>query len=232
MTSDENKIGTSPFEKSYYWPLVVAYVVFQLISDVTASKVISIGPAVVSVTVLYFPFTYIIADVLTEVYGFARARSALWLVVGASITAGIVYQVVVALPPGPGFGANEAYRQVFGAVPRILVGGWLAVFVGDYLNDLVMSKMKIWTNGRALWARTIGSTVVGEGANTAIFYTIGLMGVLPTNILLQAILWGWAIKVAVEAVFTPMTYLIVNKIKVHEGLDKFDLGENYSPFRF
>jgi queuosine precursor transporter len=216
----------------FFWPLVVFYVTFQLISDVTAGKVIQLGPAVVSVSVLYFPVTYIIADILTEVYGFARARRALWLVMAASVIAGVVYQIVVALPPGPGFTANEAYATVFGAVPRILIGGWLAVFVGSYLNDLTMSKMKIWTNGRALWARTIGSTVVGEGANTAIFYTIGLYGILPTNILISAILWGWLIKVVVEAVLTPLTYAVVAKVKRAEGIDVFDVGENYSPLKF
>ena len=216
----------------YFWPLVVFYVVFQLISDVTAGKVIQLGPAVVSVSVLYFPITYIIADILTEVYGFARARRALWLVMATSIIAGIIYQIVIALPPGPGFTANDAYSTVFGAVPRILIGGWLAVFVGSYLNDFTMSKMKIWTKGRALWSRTIGSTVVGEGANTAIFYTIGLYGILPTDILVSAIIWGWTIKVVVEVILTPITYVVVRKVKESERLDVYDVGENYTPLKF
>lgn len=230
-------IATSPAPRplqslKYYWPILILYVTFQLISDVTAGKVILLGPAVVSVSVLYFPITYIVADILTEVYGFARARRALWFVMASSITAGLVYQLVVALPPGPGFSANEAYSTVFGAVPRILVGGWLAVFVGDYLNNFVMSKMKIWTKGRALWSRTIGSTIVGEGANTAIFYTIGLYGILPTDILISAILWGWLIKVLVEAILTPVTYAVISKVKRAENLDVYDVGENYSPLRF
>ncbi|MFM5932006.1 MAG: queuosine precursor transporter [Novosphingobium sp.] len=215
-----------------FWPLVLAYVTFQLISDVTAGKVVQIGPAVVSVSALYFPFTFLISDILTEVYGFARARRALWLVMAASIVAGLVYQVVVALPPGPGFTANEAYATVFGSVPRILLGGWIAVFVGAYLNDLTLSRMKVMTEGKALWMRTIGSTIVGEGANTALFYTIGLYGIMPNDVLVQAILWGWLIKVAVEVVLTPLTYAAIAKVKAVEGLDTFDRNEGYSPFRF
>jgi queuosine precursor transporter len=232
MNTEKQTTSRSIHSLIYYWPLVIAYVTFQLISDVTAGKVIQLGPAVVSVSVLYFPITFIIADLLTEVYGFARARRALWLVMAASIVAGLTYQLVVALPPGPGFTANDAYSTVFGAVPRILIGGWLAVFVGSYLNDLTMSKMKLWTSGKALWTRTIGSTIVGEGANTAIFYTIGLYGILPNNILVSAILWGWAIKVAVEVILTPVTYAIVAKVKKAEDMDAYDVGESYSPLKF
>lgn len=232
MNTEKQTTSRSIYSLIYYWPLVIAYVTFQLISDVTAGKVIQLGPAVVSVSVLYFPITFIIADLLTEVYGFARARRALWLVMAASIVAGLTYQLVVALPPGPGFTANDAYSTVFGAVPRILIGGWLAVFVGSYLNDFTMSKMKLWTKGKALWTRTIGSTIVGEGANTAIFYTVGLYGILPNNILISAILWGWAIKVAIEVILTPVTYAIVAKVKKAEEMDTYDVGESYSPLKF
>lgn len=232
MNTEKQTTSRSIHSLIYYWPLVIAYVTFQLISDVTAGKVIQLGPAVVSVSVLYFPITFIIADLLTEVYGFARARRALWLVLAASIVAGLTYQLVVSLPPGPGFTANDAYSTVFGAVPRILIGGWLAVFAGSYLNDLTMSKMKLWTKGKALWTRTIGSTIVGEGANTAIFYTVGLYGILPNNILISAILWGWAIKVAVEVILTPVTYAIVAKVKKSENMDTYDVGESYSPLKF
>lgn len=214
-----------------FWPIVLAYVTFQLISDVTAGKVISLGPAVVSATVLYFPITYLISDILTEVYGYERARRALWLVMLSSITAGLVYQLVVALPPGPGFQANEAYATVFGQVPRILVAGWVAVFVGDIANNYVMSRLKVWTEGRWLWMRTISSTIVGQGLNTALFYVGALWGVLPTEILLSAILWGWWIKVAVEAVLTPLTYAAVAFVKRREGIDVFDKHADYNPLK-
>lgn len=215
----------------FYWFVVIAYIVFQLVSDVTAGKVISLGPAVVSVTVLYFPITYIISDVLTEVYGFSQARRALWIVMAGSVAAGLIYQLVVILPPGPGFTSNDAYVTVFGQVPRILVGGWIAVIVGDLANNYLLSRIKVWTAGKYLWLRTISSTFVGQGLNTGLFYIIALGGVLPNNILISAIFWGWAIKVAVEVVLTPLTYLVVGWLKRAEGIDTFDYSEKYKVFR-
>ncbi|MFZ1654511.1 MAG: queuosine precursor transporter [Candidatus Moraniibacteriota bacterium] len=225
-------IGKSDAAMRYFWPTVIAYVVFQLVSDVTAGKIISIGPAVVSVTVLYFPVTYIISDILTEVYGYEKARRALWFVMAASITAGLLYSLVVVLPAGPGFQNNEAYSTVLGQVPRILIAGWVAVFAGDIANNYVLSRLKVHMNGRMLWVRTITSTFVGQGLNTGIFYVGALWGVLPTDILVQAILWGWAIKVIVEILFTPLTYFVVGILKRAEGVDTYDYTANYSPLKF
>lgn len=132
----------------FYWFIVCLYVAMQLISDVTAGKIISLGGFPVSVTVLYFPVTYIFADVLTEVYGYSRARRALWIVLACSVLAGLVYQLVVYLPPAEGFDANDAYTRVLGSVPRILLGGWIAVFAGEICNDFVLAKMKVWTKGK------------------------------------------------------------------------------------
>jgi uncharacterized integral membrane protein (TIGR00697 family) len=227
--TDASEIGGRPLR--IFWPIVLAYVTFQLISDVTAGKVVALGPAVVSATVLYFPITYLISDVLTEVYGYERARRALWLVMASSVTAGIVYQIVIALPPGPGFDANDAYTRVFGQVPRVLLAGWIAVFVGDIANNYVMSRMKVWTDGRWLWTRTITSTVVGEGLNTVLFYVGALWGVLPTPILLGAIFWGWWIKVGVETVLTPLTYFVVGYVKRTEGIDVYDVDADYNPLK-
>ena len=216
----------------YFWPIVLAYVTFQLISDVTAGKITAMGPAQVSVTVLYFPVTYIISDVLTEVYGYARARRVLWLVMAASVTAGMVYQLVVALPPAPSFTNNEAYTAVFSAVPRILIAGWLAVFAGDIANNFVLAKLKVLMKGRLLFVRTISSTVVGQGVNTTVFYVGALWGVLPTEVLSSAILWGWAFKVAVEVLFTPITYAVVFFLKKKEGIDYYDRETDFSPLRY
>jgi uncharacterized integral membrane protein (TIGR00697 family) len=214
-----------------FWPLVLAYVTFQLVSDVTAGKVIAVGPAVVSVTVIYFPITYLISDILTEVYGYERARRALWLVLASSIAAGLVYQLVVALPPGPGFDGNDAYTRVFGQVPRILAAGWVAVFVGDIANNYVLSRLKVITQGKWLWLRTISSTVVGQGLNTVIFYIGALWGVLPFDILVSAILWGWWLKVAVEVILTPLTYAAISYVKRREGLDVYDTHADYNPLK-
>jgi queuosine precursor transporter len=218
-----------PRHFKYLGLLTMLYVTFQLVSDVTAGKLISLAGVSVSVTVLYFPITYIFSDVLTEVYGYARARAVLWTVVVASVIAGLIYQLVVYLPPASGFDADSAYRRVFSQVPRILLGGWIAVFAGDILNNYILAKLKLLTNGRFLWIRTIGSTIVGELANTTIFYVVGLYGIIPTPVLIEAITAGWIIKTGVEVVMTPVTYVVVARLKKSEGEDYFDVGTNFNP---
>jgi queuosine precursor transporter len=205
-------------------------IAFQLISDATAGKIVLLFGVGVSVTVLYFPFTYLIADVLTEVYGYAKARQILWYTMFASILAGVFYQIAVAVPAAPFFKDAEAYEKVFGIVPRVLAGGWIAVFAGEISNDYVLAKLKIFTKGRFLWTRTISSTIVGQGVNTAVFYVVALWGVLPTDVLLIAILAGWAIKTAVETVMTPVTYAVVRYLKKEEGVDYYDKDTNFNPF--
>ena len=205
-------------------------IAFQLISDATAGKIVLFFGIGVSVTVLYFPFTYIISDVLTEVYGYARAREVLWYTLLASVLAGIFYQIAVAVPAAPFFEKSQAYEDVFGIVPRVLVGGWLAVFSGDITNNYILAKIKVLMEGRHLWVRTISSTIVGQGVNTAVFYLIALGGVLPTNLLLQSILAGWTIKTVVETVMTPVTYIVVYLLKKYEGVDYYDIDTNFNPF--
>lgn len=218
--------------KSYkYLGLITTlYIAFQLISDVTAGKIVELGIFTVSATVLYFPITYIFSDILAEVYGYAKARSVVWQALLASVIAGFVYQLVVWLPPAVGFDANDAYTRVLGSVPRILLGGWIAVWVGGILNDYVLAKMKVWTKGKYLWSRTITSTIVGEGANTVLFYTIALYAVLPNNLLISSILSGWFLKTLVEIGFTPVTYYVVARLKKAEAEDFYDTNTNFNPF--
>ncbi len=214
----------------YLGILLALYITFQLVSDICAGKIISIFGIPVSVSVLFFPVTYIFADLLTEVYGYARSRSVVWTVFFSSIIAGLIYQLVVYLPAITGFDAGDAYARVLGSVPRILLGGWIAIWVGGMLNDYVLAKMKIWTNGKYLWTRTIGSTIVGELANTVLFFSIALYAVIPNNLLFASILSGWLIKVAVEVIFTPLTYYVVRKLKNLEGEDYYDRDTNFNPF--
>lgn len=219
------------YMKSYkYLGLITTlYIAFQLISDVTAGKIVEFGIFTVSATVLYFPVTYIFSDILTEVYGYAKARSVVWQALLASVVAGLIYQLVIWLPPAIGFDANDAFTRVLGSVPRILLGGWIAVWAGGMLNDYILAKMKIWTNGKHLWLRTIGSTIAGEGVNTILFYTIALYSVLPNNLLITSILSGWFLKVVVEAIFTPITYIVVAKLKKSENEDYYDRNTNFNP---
>lgn len=210
--------------------LLVLNITFQLISDATAGKIILFFGVGVSVTVLYFPVVYILSDIVTEVYGYALARTILWYTVAASVVAGMMYQLAVAVPAAPFFNEGPAYSTVFGLVPRILVGGWLAVFAGDISNNFILAKLKIATKGRWLWTRTIGSTLIGQLVNTAVFYVVALSGILPGSALLQAILFGWLIKTAVEVIMTPVTYIVVGKVKRIEGIDVYDDDTRFNPF--
>lgn len=210
--------------------IVLLYVIFQLVCDVTAGKIVSFFGITVSVTAIYFPFTYLISDVLTEVYGYAIARKVLWRVMFASILAAILYQIAVYVPSAAGFEKGQSYTDVLGQVPRILVFGWIAVFCGDIVNNYVMAKMKIITKGKHLWSRTIGSTVAGQAVNTAVFYIGALYGIIPTDLLISAIVSGWLLKSAVEIVFTPLTYAVTNFLKREEGVDHYDTNTRFNPF--
>ena len=209
---------------------LVLNITFQLISDATAGKIISIFGFGVSVTVIYFPFVYIISDVVTEVYGYARARTILCYTMAASIIAGVMYQVAVAVPAASFVNTGEAYSTVFGIVPRVLIGGWLAVFAGDISNNYTLAKIKVLMKGRMLWVRTITSTIVGQFANTLVFYIVALSGVIPRNVLIQGIIAGWILKTAVEVIMTPVTYLVVNWVKRVENVDHYDRDTNFNPF--
>lgn len=204
-------------------------IAFQLISDVTAGKIIDVFSYPVSVTILYFPIVYIISDIVTEVYGYARARRVLLITMLCSILAGLIYQLVIYLPPSVVFDANEAYQSVFGIVPRVLLGGWIAVFIGDILNNYTLAKMKVWTKGKFLWMRTIASTVVGQLGNTALFYVIALYAVLPNNVLITSILAAWLLKVGVEVILTPVTYIVVRWVKKVENEDHYDTDTDFNP---
>ncbi|MBT3230817.1 queuosine precursor transporter [Candidatus Uhrbacteria bacterium] len=204
-------------------------IAFQLISDVTAGKIIDVFSYPVSATILYFPIVYIISDIVTEVYGYAKARRVLLITMLCSILAGLIYQLVVYLPPSVVFDANEAYQSVFGIVPRVLLGGWIAVFVGDILNNYTLAKMKVWTKGKFLWMRTISSTIVGQLGNTALFYVIALYAILPNNVLLTSIVAAWLLKVAVEVVLTPVTYIVVKWVKKVENEDHYDTDTDFNP---
>lgn len=227
MTRENN---AQVLQTTFYWYIVSAYITFQLISDVCAGKLIDLGGFPVSVTVLFFPVTYIFADILTEVYGYSRSRRALWVVLGSSVAAGSAYQIAALWPPSVQFPVNDAYRTVLLQVPRTLIGGWIAVFAGEIVNNFILAKLKIATRGKHLWLRTISSTFAGQLVNTAIFYLVALGGVLPTAVLIQAILIGWLAKTLVEVAFTPITYFVVTWLKRIEDLDIFDNNTDFNPF--
>jgi queuosine precursor transporter len=183
---------------------------------------------------LFFPISYIFGDVLTEVYGYARARRAIWCGSGALLFATLMSNVILAMPPDPSEPYNlslqPALDVVFGSTWRIVAASILAFWVGDFVNSYVLAKMKIRTSGRLLWARTIGSTVAGQLVDSVVFYPIAFYGIWKTSTLIEIIIFNWALKVLVEVVCTPLTYAVVNGLKRAEGEDHFDVGTNFTPF--
>jgi len=182
--------------------------------------------------ILFFPVSYVIGDVLTEVYGYARARRVIWAGTGAVLFMALMSWVVVALPPAPSWGNQAAYETIFGQVPRIVLASVCAFWAGEFVNSYVLARMKIWTGGRMLWSRTIGSTIAGEGIDSLIFYPLAFLGATgwTTSLVIQVLFTQWALKVAWEVILTPVTYLVVGFLKRREGVDVFDEGTDFTPF--
>ena len=182
--------------------------------------------------VLFFPVSYLIGDVLTEVYGYARARRVIWTGFAALAFMAFMAWVVVALPPADGWDGQEAYEKVFGNTWRIVAASMIAFWAGEFANSYVLARMKVWTKGKALWSRTIGSTIVGQGLDSLIFYPLAFYGLAgwPPELLWQVVLSQWAIKTAWEALLTPFTYLVIGWLKRREGVDIYDADTDFSPF--
>jgi uncharacterized integral membrane protein (TIGR00697 family) len=182
--------------------------------------------------VLFFPVSYIIGDVLTEVYGYANARRVIWTGFAALLFMAFMAWVVVALPAAAGWPGQEAYEFVFGNSWRIVLASMAAFWAGEFANSFVLAKMKILTRGRMLWTRTIGSTVVGQGLDSLIFYPLAFYGLAgwPIEQLGQVVISQWLIKTAWEALLTPVTYLVIGFLKRREGVDLFDTDTDFSPF--
>ena len=227
MAKKEKKILLKQYK--YLGLITALYITFQLVSNTTAGKIIQLGGFSLSAPILFFPVTYIFADILTEVYGYAKARSVIWMAFFCAAIMALLYSLVVFLPPAIGFDANDAYTRVLGQVPRIVIASLIAFWIGSILNDYILAKMKIWTKGKYLWTRTIGSTIVGEGADTILVFLIAFYGVLPMNLIYGLILSGWTIKVVIEVIMTPVTYKVIAKLKKVEGEDYYDTKTNFNP---
>ena len=215
-----------------YYDLVMAlFVTILLCSNVIgAAKVATVWGFTFGAGVLFFPISYIFNDVLTEVYGYARARKVVWAGFGAIIFASFMSWVIVTLPPAMGWNDQKAYETVFGQTPRIVFASLTAFFVGEFANSYVLAKMKVRTNGRHLWMRTIGSTIVGEAVDSLVFYPVAFLGVWDNALVMQVMISNYIIKVAWEAVVTPVTYKVVGFLKRAEEEDYFDRKTNFTPF--
>lgn len=222
----------------YFDFVMVAFVVVLLLSNVIGAEKRSFvdlpgfGPWPFGAGILFFPISYVIDDVLTEVYGYARARRAIWAGFVALGFMAIMEWTVVHLPPAAGWSGQPAYERVFGSGWRIIVASLCAFFVGDFLNSVVLAKMKIWTKGKHLWTRTIGSTIVGEGADSLIFYPLAFYGMAdwPIRALGAVMISQFILKVSWEVILTPLTYLVIGWLKKWEGVDVYDVGTDFTPF--
>jgi queuosine precursor transporter len=212
--------------------VMAAFVAILLLSNVIgAAKVATLGGWDFGAGILFFPLGYVIGDVLTEVYGYARARRCIWVGFSALLFMAFMSWVVVSLPPAPGWEGQSAYESVFGQVPRIVLASIIAFWAGEFVNSFVLAKMKVWTQGKHLWSRTIGSTFVGQGVDSLIFYPLAFWGIWDSSQVVTVMITNWALKVGWEIVLTPVTYAVVNGLKRHEGVDVYDDSTDFTPFK-
>lgn len=257
--------STAPVTFRYYDFVMAAFVAILLLSNIIGAAKLTFvevdwwpagwwpaadGTFIYGAGILFFPLGYVIGDILTEIYGFARARRVIWTGFAAMIFLAFMSYVVVSLPafdgwecaasgsmemkaaPGsvPGSICQQTYESVFGSTWRIVLASIVAFWAGEFVNSFVMAKMKVWTKGKALWTRTIGSTVVGQGVDSLIFYPIAFYGIWTTEAVITVMITNWLLKVVWEAALTPVTYLVVGKLKKAEGVDLFDIETDFSPF--
>jgi len=214
----------------YLGSISVFFVSVLLISNVASIKIIDFGWFTFDGGTLLFPLSYIFGDILTEVYGYKRSRSVIWLGFFSALMMAIVFMVVGKLPAAPGWNNQAAYDAVLGLTPRIVLASLLAYASGEFSNSYLLAKIKIWTKGKFLWIRTIGSTLVGELVDSVLFILIAFWGIFPNSFLIILIISNYLFKVGVEVLFTPVTYQIVKFLKKKEKEDYFDIDTNFNPF--
>jgi uncharacterized integral membrane protein (TIGR00697 family) len=210
--------------------LLSIFLVVLLISNLVGQKLCKIGPFVISGAQLLFPLTYIFGDVFTEVYGYAASRRAIWLGFLANALLAIMGLITVWLPPAPGWPNQEAFATVFYQIPRLIVASLIAYWCGEFVNSFTLAKMKLWTGGKMLWTRTVGSTVTGQLVDTVLLVIIGFGGTAPVKTLATLAASAYIGKVVYEVVATPVTYAVVAYLKRSEGLDAFDYKSDFNPF--
>lgn len=218
------------FEFKYFHIVTGLFVAVLLISNIASVKILNLGWFTFDGGTLLFPLAYIFGDILTEVYGYKRSRKVIWTGFFCLLLATVTFYIVGLLPEASGWLNQEAYNSILGVVPRIALASVIAYFFGEFSNSYILAKMKIWTKGKMLFARTIGSTIIGEFIDTALFVLIAFLGVLTPKLLFAVILSNYVFKVCVEILFTPLTYRIVGFLKKRENEDYYDYKTNFNPF--
>jgi uncharacterized integral membrane protein (TIGR00697 family) len=229
----------------WYSAVVALLATSLVVSNIIAVRLITLRLSdaielTLPAAIVLFPVAYIVGDVLTEVYGYSAARRGIWIAFGCNLLAVVAIWLAGVLPPASFWTAgvyenpaqaDQAYRAILGFAPRLLVASFLAYLVGEFLNSYVLAKMKLRTEGRYLWMRTIGSTLVGQGADSLIFITVAFYGILPSSALMTAVVSQWLVKSVYEALATPLTYWVINSLKRSEGIDTFDRDIDFRPVR-
>lgn len=212
--------------------IVTALFVTSLITaNIVAVKLIDLFGLIVPAAVIIFPLSYIFGDILTEVYGYARARLVIWLGFICNLLVVLAILAAQALPPAEVWSGQAAFEQILGYAPRLLIASFAAYLVGEFANSFILARLKVATGGRHLWLRTISSTIVGQGLDSAIFVTVAFIGTTPDAVLVSVVLAQWLVKTTYEVLATPLTYWVVNTLKRIEGVDHFDVDTDFNPFR-
>ena len=219
-------------QKSYKYltSISVFFVSVLLISNIASTKIIDLKWFLFDGGTLLFPLSYIFGDILTEVYGFKRSRRVIWIGFFSAFLMSAVLMFVGWLPSAQGWENQEAYQKILGLTPRIVIASLIAYFAGEFSNSVILAKMKIWTKGKKLWTRTIGSTIIGEGLDTVLFVMIAFWGVLPSGLILTIIISNYIFKTGLEILLTPVTYKTVKFLKNKEREDYYDDKTKFNPF--
>lgn len=226
----------------YFDIVMAAFVAVMICANIIGAgkvaqiSILGMSPFVFGAGVLFFPLSYVIGDILTEVYGLKRARRVIWVGFGAAIFAAMMAAIITAMPPADGWNAplstaadgtmystQNAFARFFAQAPRIVGASVLAFWLGEMANAVVMSRMKVWTKGKHLWSRTIGSTVVGQGIDSLVFYPLAFLGLWETKLVITVMISNFVLKVLWEAVLTPVTYFVVNRLKRAEQVEALDI---------
>ena len=214
----------------YFSFIVGIFVAVLIVSNTASTKILKLGPFTFDGGTLLFPLAYIFGDILTEVYGYRNSRKVIWTGFACLAIATLTYYLVGLLPAAADWTGQSAYMQILGVVPRIAIASLIAYFAGEFSNSYLLAKMKVWTKGKALWARTIGSTIVGEFVDCLLFVIIAFYGLMPNSLLIAILISNYVFKVAVEVIFTPVTYIVVKRLKKSEHEDYYDYHTDFNPF--
>lgn len=215
----------------YLGDLSVLFVSVLLISNIVSSKIIDFGLFTFDGGTLLFPLSYIFGDILTEVYGYKKSKKVIWLGFFILLVMSIIFIIIGKLPPASDWHNQTAYELILGQTPRIVFASLIAYLCGSFVNSFILAKMKIFTKGKKLWTRIIGSTIVGELIDSIIFILIAFFGILPNNLLITLIVSNYVFKTGIEIIFTPLTYKVINFLKKKEGEDYYDNNTSFNPFK-